>query len=130
RVRRRVARRVSRVVGRRARAALPDQQVAHDAAHGTKAVNEHDARIKALIVAGDVDGVRALIADRPELVRARLVGDTRTLLHMATDWPGNFPNVATIIRVLVDAGADVNARVKSDKHRETALHWAASCDDV
>ena len=33
---------------------------------------------------------------------------TRTLLHVATDWPGHYPNGAAVVGVLVAAGADVN----------------------
>ncbi|MCU1389871.1 MAG: ankyrin repeat-containing protein, partial [Ilumatobacteraceae bacterium] len=54
---------------------------------------------------------------------------SRTALHAATDWPGHFPHVAEVIRVLVEAGADVDARF-AGPHRETPLHWAASSDDV
>ena len=53
----------------------------------------------------------------------------RSLLHVATDWPGHFPNVAETIRELVLAGADVNARLFGP-NTETPLHWAASNDDV
>jgi ankyrin repeat protein len=93
-------------------------------------VNERDAGIKKLITTGDVESVRALIQSAPTIVSERLVGGTRTLLHMTCDWPGNFPNAAAMIRLLVSSGADVNARMVSPKHRETALHFAASCDDV
>jgi ankyrin repeat protein len=54
---------------------------------------------------------------------------SRTLLHVATDWPGHFPNVAATIAALVEAGADPNARF-TGPHAETPLHWAASSDDV
>ena len=53
----------------------------------------------------------------------------RTLLHVATDWPGHLPNVADTIGALVAAGADVDARFTGE-HAETPLHWAASSDDV
>ncbi len=73
--------------------------------------------------------VRAL-AERPELAVARLPDHgRRTLLHVATDWPGSLPNVAATIAVLVRAGADVNARFLGE-HAETPLHWAASSDDL
>src|SRR5262249_62104220 len=67
-------------------------------------------------------------ADR-SVARARPDGK-RTLLHVATDWPGHRRNVAGMIAALVAAGADPNARIAGEKHTETPLHWAASCDDV
>jgi ankyrin repeat protein len=54
---------------------------------------------------------------------------TYPVLGAATDWPGNFPNVSRSIGLLIDAGADVNARC-SGGHSETALHGAASSDDL
>ena len=84
---------------------------------------------------GDVEQLQQLLAANPNLVHARVTpaecsdGNSRTLLHIATDWPGNLPNVAATIRALVDAGADVNARF-SGAHSETPLHWAASGDDL
>jgi ankyrin repeat protein len=72
------------------------------------------------------------LADHPDLATAR-IGDpdgmSRTLLHAATDWPGHYPNNVATVRVLLDAGADVDARF-TGPHRETPLHWAASSDDV
>ena len=53
----------------------------------------------------------------------------RSLLHVATDWPGHYPNGAAVVRALVAAGGDVNARFVGP-HSETPLHWAASSDDV
>lgn len=80
------------------------------------------------IRAGDVAGLRRMLAERPVAVRERADGE-RTLLHVATDWPGHFPNVGETIRLLVEFGADVNARFVG-KHTETPLHWAASSDDL
>jgi ankyrin repeat protein len=54
---------------------------------------------------------------------------SRTLLHVAADWPGHFPNGAATVEMLVEAGADVNARFDG-RHTEAPLHWAASSDDV
>ena len=34
---------------------------------------------------------------------------TRTLLHVATDWPGHYPNVVAALDALLDAGADTDA---------------------
>jgi uncharacterized protein len=90
------------------------------------------------IHAGEVAELERLLADHPELATARLGGGpegrhcegmTRTLLHVATDWPGRYPNGAGVVGVLVAAGADVNARF-AGPHTETSLHWAASSDDV
>jgi uncharacterized protein len=53
----------------------------------------------------------------------------RTLLHVATDWPGHFPNNIETIAALVASGADVNAAF-AGRHSETPLHWAASSNDV
>ncbi|HEY7068961.1 MAG TPA: hypothetical protein VH479_02555 [Acidimicrobiales bacterium] len=93
---------------------------------------------KAAIESGDVAALTALLADHPELATARVAhtdpncGDTRTLLHVATDWPGHFPEGPATVATLVAAGADVNAHMESTRpvHRETPLHWAASTDDV
>ncbi len=83
------------------------------------------------IRAGDLDGLHRLLADHPGLAVARVGNDreSRTLLHVATDWPGHFPNGAATVAALVRAGADVNARFVG-AHTETPLHWAASSDDV
>jgi ankyrin repeat protein len=83
------------------------------------------------IRSGDVAALRDLLTAHPGLATAR-VGDTdcaRTLLHLATDWPGHPPDGPAKVTALVTAGADVNARF-TGAHRETPLHWAASTDDV
>ncbi len=88
-------------------------------------------RLTEVLQAGDVAALTALLAERPELARARF-GDaamSRTALHAATDWPGHLPRVAESVAVLVAAGADPNARFAGG-HTETPLHWAASSDDV
>jgi len=80
---------------------------------------------------GDVETLQRLLKDNPGLATAR-IGDeamSRTLLHVATDWPGHFPNGVASVAVLVQAGADVNSRFVGS-HAETPLHWAASSDDV
>ena len=83
------------------------------------------------IQSGDLDGLSQLLQDHPELVTARIgsPAQSRTLLHVATDWPGHFPPVGQAIGLLVDRGADPNARFVGS-HTETPLHWAASSDDV
>ena len=62
---------------------------------------------------GDVPALQDLLTTHPDLARARL-GDTkvaRTLLHVATDWPGHYPGGPHTVTTLVTAGADVNARL-------------------
>ncbi len=83
---------------------------------------------------GNLPVLKRLMAEHPELSQARLGdadpdGMSHTLLHVATDWPGHFPNGAETVAVLVEAGADVNARF-TGPHTETPLHWAASSNDV
>jgi ankyrin repeat protein len=51
------------------------------------------------------------------------------LLHLATDWPGHFPNIAAVVTALIAAGCDPNAP-GTGPGAETPLHWAASSDDV
>jgi uncharacterized protein len=81
---------------------------------------------------GDVALVQKLLAEDPGLASARLGGrlGDRTPLHVVTDWPGFFPNGPAVVRVLIAAGADPNARPSGKGFAETPLHWAASSDDV
>lgn len=105
----------------------------------TFATNEPLAvALAAAIHSGNVELLNRLLAENPGLATARLGdpfeqcqsgGKSRSLLHVATDWPGNYPNGAAIVAALVAAGADVNARF-AGPHAETPLHWAASSDDV
>jgi uncharacterized protein len=83
--------------------------------------------------AGDIEAIRRLLRNDPALATARLVGKgggTETTLHLPTDWPGYFPNGPQIVRLLIDAGADPNARTSGRSPGETPLHYAASSDDV
>ncbi|WP_404428517.1 ankyrin repeat domain-containing protein [Sutcliffiella horikoshii] len=93
------------------------------------------------IQTGDVPALERLLATHSNLATARIIskgyhdeksdayGVSRTLLHVATDWPGHFRNGATVVRTLVEAGAEVDARF-TGHHTETPLHWAASSNDV
>jgi uncharacterized protein len=81
---------------------------------------------------GDTSTLRQLLAQHPGLATVRLrdqCGMARSLLHIATDWPGNFRSGPATVAALVEAGADVNARFMG-AHNETPLHWAASSNDV
>lgn len=81
------------------------------------------------IQTGDLATLEKLLTADPALAQSR-PDNKRTLLHIATDWPGHFPNVAQTIALLIAHGADPNAKVIGLPHTETPLHWAASSDDV
>ncbi|WP_028612011.1 ankyrin repeat domain-containing protein [Paenibacillus harenae] len=96
------------------------------------------AAVVEAIHTGDLETLKRLLQENPGLATAWLGermtdrcdgGMLRSLLHVATDWPGHFPNGAATVTALVEAGADVNARFVGF-HSETPLHWAASCNDV
>ncbi|MFD8982564.1 ankyrin repeat domain-containing protein [Streptomyces sp. NPDC059564] len=92
------------------------------------------AAVTAAIRGGDLAALRRLLEDHPGLAGARVVkrgaaAGERSLLHLATDWPGHCPHTAEVIALLVAAGADPAARFVG-AHEETPLHWAASNDDV
>jgi len=77
---------------------------------------------------GDVELLIRLLRERPTLANARSQ-QGRTLLHHLCDWPGHLPRARETGRVLLAAEADVNARAIDQEKGETALQWAASCDD-
>jgi ankyrin repeat protein len=65
--------------------------------------------------------------------KARIVdqkGASRTLLHIATDWPGHFPRVSQTVALLIKRGADPDATMVGSNAPERPLHWAASSNDV
>ncbi len=82
---------------------------------------------------GDLDALRLLLAERPELASVHMIGrkgiegGCRTPLHAAADWPGYFPAAPASVALLLEAGADPN---DDGGGGETPLHWAASTDDV
>src|ERR1051326_3235 len=91
---------------------------------------------RSLIVAihqGDVEALRKLLDDNPGISKVRIIDAKqvgRTLLHVATDWPGHFANGGRTIGLLIERGADPNGPVIGAKTQETPLHWAASSNDV
>ena len=84
--------------------------------------------VLAAIHSGDQDALKDLLGRNPGLATAKIDG-ARSVLHIATDWPGHFPNNAATVATLIAYGADVNARF-TGRHMETPLHWAASSDDI
>jgi uncharacterized protein len=93
--------------------------------------------LTAVLKQGDVDRLRGLLAADPWLATCVVVSPRgsgrnggRTSLHLFADWPGHCPNPQAIVKMLVAAGAELNAPGVGMRHRETALHWAASNDDV
>lgn len=99
-----------------------------------------DAPLAVAVVAairnGEVSRLQSLLEQDSELATARIVDEkqaARTLLHIAADWPGHYPQAAQTVQLLAQHGADVNARFEHpdrEEARETPLHWAASNDDV
>ncbi len=89
--------------------------------------------LMAAIQNGNVEILRKFLESRPEISELRIIDAKRvgrTLLHVATDWPGHFPNVTQTIDLLIERGADPNAPILGANTQETALHWAASNNDV
>ena len=95
---------------------------------GMQAIGTEDPLAVAVVEAiqtGDLPALRRLLQENPGLATARLGDDdpdgvSRTLLHVATDWPGHFPNGAATVAAIVEAGADVNARFHGLRGSETA----------
>ncbi len=77
---------------------------------------------------GDIQEIAQLLADDPS--RATAVINSCRPLHIYADAPGHRPHPAAIVSALVAAGANVDAHALGTWHHETALHWAASNDDV
>jgi hypothetical protein len=112
---------------------MPGSPLVHSFLRGRNATWLRAASVVKAIHDGDVGGLRQLLSDTPALAHARIVdrhGVARTLLHIVADWPGHFSNGPQTVATLVAAGAEVNAAVLHANSAETALHWAASSDDV
>jgi hypothetical protein len=84
------------------------------------------------IHAGDVASLQRLLSGHPGLAAVQVEmprGGSSTPLKFATDWPGHFPNGPAVVRLLIAAGAEVDARGEGGGS-ETPLQWAASSDDA
>ena len=101
-----------------------------------KTISHNDPVVVSLVRAvrsGNVDALRRLLDETPGLASKRATdnkGGSRTALHVVTDWPGYFPNGPMIVKMLIEVGADPNARTTGGQFSETPLHRAASSDDV
>ncbi|MGI8451836.1 MAG: ankyrin repeat domain-containing protein [Streptosporangiaceae bacterium] len=80
---------------------------------------------------GDTGTLGRLLAGHPGLSSEPITDErgSTTPLLVATDWPGYFPGGPTVVRMLIDAGADPNRTTGGDMP-ETPLHYAASSDDA
>jgi ankyrin repeat protein len=100
--------------------------------HPDSAVSNFEAAVEA-IIAGDGAALRRLLRDHAELVNARSTRDHRsTLLHyVSANGVEDFrqktpPNIVEITRILLQAGADVNATSDAYGGGSTALGLAAT----
>ncbi len=98
------------------------------------------ARAVAMIDAGDVEGLKQLLADHPYLVTMRVTDDSATtrayfsqptLLHFVANNPYRNkempPRILETTQVILDAGADVDAKTPHDMGG-TTLALVASCE--
>src|SRR5215469_4922361 len=94
------------------------------------------ARAARAIVTGDVEALRAELAADPSLVRARSVSDHHaTLLHYVAangvepELQRPVPNADEVARVLIQAGAEIDARCDAyDESGQTTLRLVVSSD--
>ncbi|HEV7572191.1 MAG TPA: ankyrin repeat domain-containing protein [Thermoanaerobaculia bacterium] len=100
--------------------------------HGASADSKFEQAADA-IVSGDVDALRGLLDEMPELIRQRSSREHRsTLLHyVSANGIEDFrqrtpPNIVEITRLLLDAGADVNAESDAYRGHSTTLGFAAT----
>lgn len=81
---------------------------------------QFDAAVK-LIDSGEVDSLRELLKQHPDLANARDEGNASLLIRLI-DWPGYRPRSVESARVLLEAGVDINSR--RDDENGTALAGA------
>ena len=91
-------------------------------------IGKHDplgVAVMKAIQSGDLDALHRLLDENPGLVTARI--DGRTLLHVAADWPGHFPNGAAVVTALiavVPIETPQRPRFRLMKHRFIGLQAA------
>jgi ankyrin repeat protein len=101
-------------------------------ARAGSAVWHFEAAVDA-IVSGNIETLERLLRDHPELIRARSTREHRsTLLHYVSangveDFRQKTPkNIVEITKMLLDAGADVNAESEAYGGRSTTLGLTAT----
>lgn len=90
-------------------------------------------QLVAAIKGGDTRALIDLLVAEPRLATCIVVeanGTGRSPLHLLADAPGCRPRQRETLRVLVGAGAELDAAPVAMAHLESPLHWAASNDDV
>jgi uncharacterized protein len=100
--------------------------------HARRRIVDHsEVALVGAIRTGNVELLQQILEASPAIAASPLGSPfgSRTPLHVVADWPGYFPNGPLIVRLLIEAGADPNAR-PAGKGEETPLHWAASSDDA
>ena len=94
----------------------------------TTIATQHPRAVPAVeaIHTSDLPRWTRLLAEHSDLATARLGDDdpagcrAHSSLHVATDWHGRFPNGAATVALLVEAGADVNARFRGPHAKRAA----------
>ncbi len=84
--------------------------------HAVAAINE-----------GDLEALGALLVQHPDLTTTRDEGNG-TLLMSVVNWPGHRPNGAESARLLLEAGAEVDARRADDQG--ATLSGAACTNEI
>ena len=90
-------------------------------------IHPHFDTALAALDAGDLDTLGTLLDEHPNLATARDDGNA-TLLIRLVDWPGKRPHAAESARLLLEAGADVDARRADDQG--TPLSGTACTNEI
>jgi uncharacterized protein len=109
-------------------AASPPGPAASPPARAATTAGSRAFEFAAALKKGEADHVTALLAAEPGLATSKINGYWP--LHLYADAPGHRPNPVAIVSALAAAGADLDTHASGTWHHETALHWAASNDDV
>lgn len=92
-------------------------------------LNEAFAAATEAIKTGNVSALSRLLREHPQLPYVRGPG-SKTCLNLVSDWPGRWHRRLESAALLIDAGANVNARMGDPATGETTLQGAVSCYDA